>query len=63
VSDFRNGQAKVKKLIDRLALFSNAIYELPSLHLKGAYAKQGLSNFVLRSYEFLPSNFLIFAPL
>jgi len=46
---FRNGQAKVKKLIDRLALFSNAIYELPSLHLKGAYAKQGLSNFVLRS--------------
>jgi len=31
---FRNGQAKVKKLIDRLALFSNAIYQLPSLPLK-----------------------------
>jgi hypothetical protein len=46
---FRNGQAKVKKLIDRLALFSIPIYEPPSLHLKGAYAKQGLSNFVLRS--------------
>jgi hypothetical protein len=46
---FRNGQAKVKKLIDRFALASIAIYELPSLPLKGAYAKQALSNFVLRS--------------